>query len=165
MITGGAEAWMVADALAAAKVPVMTGGINNIPRSFSSLGTLQENAALLVKAGVTIAMISDSYAMGMVSNVRNVRYEAGNAVAAGLPWDAALRAVTLSPAEAWGVADQIGSLAAGKAGNVVVWSGDPFEFATQADAVIVRGKRVVSMTRQDELTDRYKRRPATYRAP
>ena len=66
--------------------------------------------------------------------MRNVRYEAGNAVAYGMDWDAALRAITLTPAEIFGVADRVGSLAPGKLANVVVWSGDPFEFASAARA-------------------------------
>jgi imidazolonepropionase-like amidohydrolase len=89
-------------------------------------------------------------------NVRNVKQHAGNAVAYGLPWDEALRAVTLAPAEAFGVGDAIGSLAVGKAANVVVWSGDPFEFSTRAEHVFVRGIERVEPSRQDLLQERYK---------
>ncbi len=165
VILQGAEAWKVAPRLAAAKVPVVTGGINGIPQTFASLGQRTDNAALLAKAGVPVAFLGDAYGDEDGFNVRNLRYEAGNAVAAGLPWDAALRAVTLTPAEAWGVAGQVGSLAPGKAANVVVWSGDPFEFLSRPEVVIAHGQRVTSRTRQDELTDRYKRQPPAYRAP
>jgi len=92
-----------------------------------------------------------------------VRFEAGNAVAFGLPWDAALRAVTLAPAEAFGVADRIGSLQAGREANVVIWSGDPFEPLTRAERVLVRGVDVRRPSRQDELMLRYKTLPPTYR--
>ncbi len=159
ILAGGAEAWMVADQLAAAKVPVITGGILNIPRSFATLGQRSDNLALLRKAGVNVIIISDSYASGGGFNAGNVRYEAGNAVSSGLGWDDALRALTLAPAEAFGVGDKVGSLAAGMDGNVVVWSGDPFEFATRAEAVLIKGRRVEGPSRRDQLQQRY-RNPA-----
>lgn len=154
-IVGGAEAWMVAPQLAAAKVPVLTTALDNIPTSFAALGQRQENAALLQKAGVEVVLVAGG---GETFNVRNVRQHAGNAVAYGLPWDAALRAVTLAPAEALGVADTVGTLAPGKQANLVVWDGDPFEFATRAERVFVRGREVQAPSRQDMLTDRYRPR-------
>ncbi len=165
IVGGGSEAWMVAGELAAAKVPVATGGILNIPGSFSQMGRRGDNAALLRRAGVSVLMISDSYGDGNGFNVRNVRFEAGNAVANGMTWDDALRSVTIAPAEAFGVGDRIGALAVGMDANVVVWSGDPFEFLTQAEAVFIKGKRVDGPGRQDELMKRYRKLPAEYRAP
>jgi len=166
ILTGGAEAWMVADKLAAARVPVMTGAMNNIPESFSSLGTRQENAGLLRRAGVTVIIIGNAGGGDEDAfNVRNVRFEAGNAVAYGMSRDDALRAITLTPAEVFGVADRVGSLQAGKDGDVVVWSGDPFEFASQAEHVFIRGREVRGETRQDKLEQRYKSLPPDYRKP
>jgi imidazolonepropionase-like amidohydrolase len=159
MISGGAEAWMVASKLAAARVPVIVGALNNIPLSFAMLGARQENAALLQQAGARVLINGGSDGF----NARNVRFEAGVAVAFGMPWDDALRAVTLSPAEAFGVADRIGSLQAGREANVVVWSGDPFEPMTRAERVLVRGVDVRRPSRQDELMQRYKALPPTYR--
>jgi imidazolonepropionase-like amidohydrolase len=153
-ILGGAEAWQVADRLAAAKVPVLTTGLDNIPLSFETLSARQENAALLRKAGVTVVVTADE---GETFNVRNIRQHAGNTVAYGLSWDDALRAVTLAPAEVFGVADTIGALAPGRDANVVVWDGDPFEFATNATHVFVRGVEAPADSRQRSLTDRYKR--------
>ena len=165
-IAGGAEAWLVASDLAAAKVPVLTGAMNNIPESFATLGTRQENAALLRNAGVTVALIGNAGGGDEATfNVRNIRYEAGNAVAYGMKWDDALRSITLAPAEIFGVADRIGSLQAGKDANVVVWSGDPFEFATRAEHVFVRGKEYHDVSRQDLLMERYKNLPPNYQAP
>ena len=166
ILSGGAEAWMVADQLAAAKVPVLSGGILNIPRSFATLGQRSDNLALLRKAGVNVAIISDSYAGGENFNAGNVRYEAGNAVSSGLAWDEALRALTLAPAEAFGVGDRVGAIVAGMDANIVVWSGDPFEFATRAEAVLIKGKRVEGASRRDQLQQRY-RNPAaaTYSKP
>jgi len=149
----------VADKLAAAKVPVLTGAMNNIPQSFNALGSRQENAALLRKAGVTVALIGNGGGDEELFNVRNLRYEAGNAVAYGMSWDDALRAVTLSPAEAFGVADRVGALAPGLEANVVIWSGDPFEFATAAVHVLVRGREFTAPSRQDLLIQRYRMLP------
>jgi len=154
IVQGGAEAWMVAPALAAAKVPVLISAQDNIPSNFDALGARQENAALLRRAGVSIVITAGAIES---FNVRNVKQHAGNAVAYGLPWDEALRAVTLAPAEAFGVADTVGSLTVGKAANVVIWSGDPFEFATRVEHVYVRGVERVERSRQDLLSDRYKR--------
>jgi imidazolonepropionase-like amidohydrolase len=153
IVQGGAEAWRVAAALAAAKVPVLVSAEDNIPISFDTLGARQENAALLRAAGVPVVVTAGAVE---TFNVRNVKQHAGNAVAYGLPWDEALRAVTLAPAEAFGVADTIGSLAIGKAANVVIWSGDPFEFTTRAEHVFVRGQETRSPSRQDQLIERYK---------
>ena len=94
-----------------------------------------------------------------------MRQEAGNAVAYGLPWDEALRAITLGPAEAFGVADRLGSLGAGKSANVVVWSGDPFEFGSRAERVYIRGVLQTGKSRQDELAERYRTLPPTFRNP
>jgi len=166
MIGGGAEAWMVADKLAAARVPVLTGAMNNIPSSFSALGERQENAGLLRRAGVQVAIIGNAGGGDEEAfNVRNVRYEAGNAVAYGMSWDDALRAVTLTPAELFGVADRVGSLQAGRDADVVIWTGDPFEFATEPERVFLRGVEVTGPTRQDLLEQRYKTLPPSYRAP
>jgi imidazolonepropionase-like amidohydrolase len=162
MIGGGAEAWKVADKLAAAKVPVLTGAMNNIPASFSSLGARQENAAMLRRAGVKVVLVG---AGGEAFNVRNIRQEAGNAVAYGMSWDDALRAVTLGPAEAFGVAGQIGTLQPGRDANVVVWSGDPFEFSTRAEQVFIKGRDAKAPSRQDMLIERYKTLPPNYRPP
>jgi len=166
IISGAAEAWMVADKLAAARVPVLTGAMNNIPLSFSSLGERQENAGLLRRAGVTVAIIGNAGGGDEDAfNVRNVRFEAGNAVAYGMTRDDALRAITLTPAEVFGVADRIGSLQVGKDADVVVWSGDPFEFATQPEHVFIAGREIHESTRQDLLEQRYKTLPPDYKRP
>jgi len=70
--------------------------------------------------------------------------------------DAALRAVTLAPAQMWGVADRYGSLEAGKDADVVVWSGDPFELMTRAEHVFIKGREVPKDTRQQQLFERYR---------
>ena len=166
MIGSGAEAWMMADKLAAARIPVLTGAMNNIPAGFAALGQRQENAALLRKAGVSVALIGNAGGGDEEAfNVRNLRQEAGNAVSYGMTWDDALRAVTLAPAEFFGAADRVGSLQPGREVNVVVWSGDPFEFTTRAEHVFVRGVEYHDKTRQDMLIERYRNLPPTHNSP
>src|SRR3954471_13920937 len=166
IIGGGAEAWMMADKLAGARIPVLTGAMNNIPAGFASLGQRQENAGLLRKAGVSVALIGNAGGGDEEAfNVRNLKQEAGNAVAYGMTWDDALRAVTLAPAEVFGVADRVGSLQPGREGNVVVWSGDPFEFTTRVEHVFVRGREYNDKTRQDMLVERYRNLPGTHNTP
>ena len=164
-ILGGAEAWMVADKLAAARVPVMVGSMNNIPASFNTLNARQENPGLLRAKNANVVLISNGAGDNQSYNAGNLRYDAGNAVAYGMKWDDALRAVTLAPAEAMGIADRVGSIAVGKVANVVVWSGDPFEFTTTADHVLVHGVESTRPTREDELTARYKTQPPKYGKP
>ena len=166
IIVGGAEAWEIADKLASAHVPVLTGAMNNIPESFASLGQRQENAGLLDKAGVSVSVIGNAGGGDEDAfNVRNVRFEAGNAVSYGMDWNAALRAITLTPAETFGVADRVGSLTPGKLADVVIWSGDPFEFASQPEHVFIAGREIVQPSRQDLLEQRYKTLPPNYRVP
>ena len=156
MISGGAEAWLTADRLAATHVPVLTGAMNNIPGSFATLNQRQENAALLRRAGVRVALVGNGDGDESHFNARNIKYEAGSAVAYGMNYDDALRSITLTPAELFGLSDRIGSLQAGRDANVVVWSGDPFEFSSQAEHVFIHGREVKEPSRQDLLIDRYK---------
>ena len=166
IVAGGAEGWQIADKLAAARIPVLTGAMNNIPESFSSLGQRQENAGLLSKAGVQVTVVGNAGGGDEEAfNVRNVRFEAGNAVAYGMDWNTALRSITLTPAETFGVADRVGSLAAGKVADVVIWSGDPLDFASQPEHVFVRGQEIRQPSRQDLLEERYKTLPPSYRRP
>ncbi len=160
-ISGATEGWKVADQLGKAGAYVLVGALNNIPRDFSSLGARQDNAAVLHQAGAKVVISGGADAF----NARNVRYEAGVAVAFGMPWDAALRAITLTPAEMYGVSTRVGSLDAGKDATLVIWSGDPFEPSTRAEHVMVNGTEVQGPSRQDELMRRYRSFPAAYKRP
>jgi imidazolonepropionase-like amidohydrolase len=145
------EGWKVADQIAAAKVPVLLNPMDDLPASFESVGATLENAARLHKAGVTFAFMT-----GDAHNARNLKQEAGNAVAYGLPWEAALAAITSVPARIWGISDHYGTLEPGKDADVVIWDGDPLELSTFADVVFIRGKEIPMKSRQTELRDRYK---------
>jgi imidazolonepropionase-like amidohydrolase len=151
VISGGSEAWMVADRLAVAGVPVIVKPLSSSPAGFDRLGARFDNASLLDRAGADVIIGSfDSH------NARWLILEAGNAVRYGLPWDVALRAVTLTPAEALGVEDRYGSLDPGKVGNLVVWTGDPFELSSRAESVVIRGVVTSPDHRQLELFRRYR---------
>lgn len=152
IVQGGTEGWMVADELASARVPVLVKVLNNLPNSFEALGATYENAARLRRAGVQVAITT-----GETFKSFNLRQEAGNAVANGLPYEEALRAITLYPAQIWGLDADYGSLAPGKVANVVVWDGDPLELLTPISAVLIRGQEVPLVSRETELRDRYLR--------
>jgi imidazolonepropionase-like amidohydrolase len=164
ILAGAAEGWRVARQIAEARVPVLLNPLSNLPASFESLGATLENPARLYKAGVTIAFMS-----GDAHNSRNIRQEAGNAVAYGLPWDAALAAMTSVPARIWGIAGSYGTLEPGKDADVVIWDGDPLEVTSFPIAVFIRGKAIPMTSRQLELRDRYKDLqgplPPVYRKP
>ncbi|PYO91192.1 MAG: hypothetical protein DMD66_00360 [Gemmatimonadetes bacterium] len=156
ILAGVAEGWMIASEIAAAGVPVLVEPLDNIP-SYDALGIRYENAPLLAKGGVKVALMETA-----TENTRDLRQQAGNAVASGMPWEQALRAVTLTPAEIFGVADRYGSLDNGKVANVVVWTGDPFDFATGVEHVYIRGQEIPLRSRQTELLERYKSLPPKY---
>lgn len=150
IVSGGAEAWMVADELAKAHVPVLLNPLEDLPTHFETLGSTLENAARLQKAGVLIA-----FATGDTHNARNVTQAAGNAVANGLPWLEALKALMLNPARIYGLDKDLGTLEPGKAGDVVVWSADPLEVSSSADQVFIAGRKIPMVSRQTMLRDRY----------
>jgi imidazolonepropionase-like amidohydrolase len=154
VIAGGAEAWIVADELAREKVPVLLDALENLPYNFDDIGARLDNAALLHKAGVRIAFtqFNESH------NARKVRQLAGNAVAHGLPKDAALAALTVQPAEIFGLAGERGRIARGQVADLVLWNGDPLEVTSAADQVWIGGRSVEMRSRQTELRDRYLKR-------
>jgi hypothetical protein len=151
-IIGGAEAWRVADELAAARAPVFVDPLVNLPGSFDSLGARLDNAALLARAGVPVSFAQGDSA---AHYARKIRQCAGNAVAYGLPWDAALAGLTRVPADAFGVGDRVGRIDVGLLADLVLWDGDPLEVTTLADQVWMKGVAMPMRSRQTELRDRY----------
>ena len=140
----------VLDYVAGLKVPVIVGPIYEDPKPYERYDTVYSLPAQLYKRGVKIVFASfDAH------NVRNLPYQAGFATAFGLPYDEALRAITLNAAETWGVADQLGSLDAGKAANVVVATGDPLDLRTDVKQVFIAGKEIPMTSRQTRLRDQY----------
>ena len=154
-ISGGVEAWKVADQLAAAKVPVFVDTLADLPGDFDQIGATLENAARLRAAGVQVAIQSAGS-----HHARKIRQMAGNAVANGLPWEDGLAALTRVPAETFGVASDFGTIAVGKRADLVLWSGDPLEVSTVAEQVWLDGRAQPMKSRQTELRDRYMRTPS-----
>ena len=152
VIKGGTEAWRVAPELAAAHIPVVLNPLQDLPESFDIVGATLENAARLNRAGVKIAFSLDD---PQPHNIRKVRQTAGIAVAHGLPWEAALAALTSNPAEIFGVASRNGTIARGHPADLVLWSGDPLEVTSLAQRVFVEGQSQPMQSRQTLLRDRY----------
>lgn len=170
IIVGGDEAWRVASVLAAHKIPIVLNPFDSTPSTFDQIGARLDNAAILQRAGVKISFsvpgVHLSHNAGSV-----IREGAGIAVANGLSWNQALRALTVNAAETWGIADHYGTLQPGKDADLVIWNGDPLEPISAPQAVFVQGKQVSLSTRQTDLQDRYspKRKtdswPPQYRTP
>ncbi len=149
IVYGGAEAWLVAAELAAAKVPVVVDPLLYGPESFDRVHASAENAALLAAAGVKVIL---SAFWG--HNARTLPQVAGNAIRAGLPAPVAMKAITEHPADAFGMKDH-GRIVVGAVANVVVWTGDPFELSSAPKTVIIGGRRIPMVSRQTQLRDRY----------
>jgi imidazolonepropionase-like amidohydrolase len=151
VILGGTEAWMVADLLKEHNIPVVVKPSMQEPFSFEALYARDDLAAFLVKAGVKVVVSSDDDSQ----NIRRLRQEAGIAVAHGLPYQEALKAITSTPAEIFGQKDT-GAIAQGKKADMVLWSGDPLEIGSQALEVYIEGVKQPMVNRQWLLMRRYK---------
>ena len=151
ILDGAEEAWLVADQIAAANVPVLLNPISNLPSSLETRAARMQNAAVLDAAGVVIAIKGNDGS----HRVRETRYNAGNAVSHGLPYDAAIEAITVNPAKIFGMAGQFGELRAGAAADVVIWSGDPLEPLSNAETIFIGGAEQAPTSRQFLLRDRY----------
>jgi imidazolonepropionase-like amidohydrolase len=153
VIHGGAEAWQVADELADANIPVIVDPLSNLPDRFERLSARLDNAVLLNQAGVRFAIAP---APGTVDahQARLVLQLAGNAVANGLPWDAAFGAVTRGPAEIFGAAN-LGRLERNYLADIVIWDGDPLQVTSAPTSVFIEGEEQSLTSRQTQLRDRY----------
>jgi imidazolonepropionase-like amidohydrolase len=162
VLVGAAEGWLVAREIAAANVPVIASALADLPSSFEQVAATQSNVGRLKAAGVrvSIGMIDDNDAM----QARYSPQYAGNLVAltkvpgaTGLQWGEALAAITSGPADALGMAGEIGSLRPGRRADVVLWSGDPLELSSHAERVWIDGVEQPMVSRQTKLRDRYAR--------
>lgn len=152
ILDGAEEGWLVAADIAAANVPVLLNPISNLPSNLEMRAARMENAAALNAAGVVIAIKGNE---GSVHRAREARYNAGNAVSHGLPFEAAIAALTVNPARIFGMGGQFGELRAGAAADVVVWSGDPLEPLSSVTAAFINGQEQSLNSRQHLLRDRY----------
>lgn len=160
-LVGATEGWTVADRLADSGVWVIASALNDLPASFEMLAATQSNIGRMRAAGVKVAigMINDDD----TRDARNQRQYAGNLVAlgkvpgaAGVSWGEAFALISSRPAEAVGLGREIGSLAAGRRGDVVIWDGDPLELASAPEAVWIDGVRQPLDNHQTKLRDRYR---------
>lgn len=138
ILTGVAEGWRVADKIAAAKLPVITGPMLAIPtRQSDRFDASYTNPGKMSKAGVKVVIRSNDS-----ENTRNLPFNAGFAAAYGMGKEEALKAVTINSAEVFGVADKLGSIEVGKDATLFVSTGDPFETRSQIRHVFIDGFRV-----------------------
>lgn len=156
VIHGGAEAWQVADELAASRIPVILDPLVNLPDRFERLSARLDNAALLNRAGVRFAIAPGPGSVD-AHQARLVLQLAGNAVANGLPWDVAFAAVTRGPAEIFGVSN-LGRIERNYLADVVIWDGDPLQVTSAPTAVFIDGVQQSLTSRQTQLRDRYRPR-------
>jgi imidazolonepropionase-like amidohydrolase len=160
-LAGVSEGWTVADQIAASGVWVIASALNDLPASFEMLAATQSSIGRMRASGVKVAigMIDDNDTRYQ----RNQRQYAGNLVAlgklpgaAGVSWSEAFAMISSRPAEAVGLGGEIGSLAPGRRGDVVIWSGDPLELSSAAEAVWIDGVRQPLDNHQTKLRDRYR---------
>lgn len=149
VLVGASDAVLIADAIAAAKVPVIVSSIDNLPSSFDSLHASLNNIAILAKAGVHLLLAPK----GESHNINQLRYDAGIAVANGLPRDDAFAALTANVADVFKL--NTGRIEVGKNADLVLWSADPFEISSKVDSMWINGESVSTKSRQDALRDRY----------
>ena len=134
------------DTIASYKVPVIVGSIYDAPEANERYDAVYSLPAELQKRGVKIAL--SSFSDGPSADSRNLPYAAGYAVAYGLPYDEAMKAITLNPAEMFGVGDKLGSLDVGKVANVVIANGDPLDVRTSVQQVFIEGVAIPMTSRK-----------------
>lgn len=149
MILGGAEAWAAADAIAAAKVPVLLGPVTTQPSGFDTFRATYENAARLHAAGVKIAL-----RVGGPHNARDLTTEAGIAVSYGLPWAAGIAALSGNGPALWNL--DVGLVKPGHEATFVLTDGDPLEPRTRVRRFWGRGAEIPLRSRQTELFERFR---------
>jgi imidazolonepropionase-like amidohydrolase len=157
VLVGVTEGWLVANEIAAAGVPVIANGLNDLPETFEQLGATQSNAGRMAKAGVKVAINAES-----LQNPRRLQQVAGNLVAltrmpgaSGMEWGKAFAAISSVPAEISGMGGKAGVLKPGALGDVVMWSGDPLEVGSVPTKVFIAGVEQDLSNHQTRLRDRY----------
>ena len=157
VLVGVTEGWLVANEIAAAGVPVIANGLNDLPETFEQLGATQSNAGRMAKAGVRVAINAET-----LQNPRRLQQVAGNLVAltrmpgaSGMEWGKAFAAISSVPAEISGMGGKVGVLKPGALGDVVMWTGDPLEVGSVPTKVFIAGVEQDLTNHQTRLRDRY----------
>jgi imidazolonepropionase-like amidohydrolase len=152
IIAGGHDAWRATDLLKKNNVSVLAGGIHRMPsRRFEAYDEQFVLPKKLHEAGIPFAIISQ----GEAAHERSLPYHAATAAAYGLPKEEALKALTLYPAQIFGVADRVGSLDAGKDATLIVTTGDPLEIMTDVRIEFIQGRKIDLTSRHTMLNDKY----------
>lgn len=154
ILRGPRDAWRLADTLAARNIPVIVGPTTQAPGPDDAYDALYAQPGVLAKAGVKIAFQTSG-----ASNVRDLPYNAALATAYGLDMDEAIRALTINPAQIFGVADKYGSLEAGKVANVMVTTGNPLDVRSNVKYLFIRGEAVPLTDRHTKLYEQFRARP------
>ncbi len=152
IIAGGYDAWRATDLLKKNNVAVLAGGIHRLPaRRFEAYDEPFVLPKKLHDAGIPFAIISQDEA----AHERSLPYHAATAAAYGLPKEEALKALTLYPAQIFGVADRVGSLETSKDATLIVTTGDPLEITTQIEMEFIQGRKIDLTSRHTMLNDKY----------
>ncbi|MGZ8899448.1 MAG: amidohydrolase family protein [Limisphaerales bacterium] len=166
IIAGGRDAWMHAGLLASNKIPVLfervfyqSSSLAATPsRDVDPYDTHYKAPAVLHEAGVQVA-IGLGLGGHSGSELRNIPYVAAHAMAFGLPADAALKSITLHPAQMLGVGDRLGSLEVGKEATLVIATGSILDIRTQVTEVWIAGQKTSVESRHTRLYEKYNNRP------
>jgi imidazolonepropionase-like amidohydrolase len=155
ILAGGSESYKVKDLLAAKHIPVILGPTQSLPREEdASYDQSYVTAGQLAAAGIKIAFASFN-----ASFARRLPYQAANCVPYGLPYDEALKAVTLYPAQIFGLADQLGTIEPGKMADLIVTDGDPLAIPTQVRYLFINGELTSTDNKHLRLYEEYRKRP------
>ena len=154
ILRGPRDAWRVADTLAARGIPVIVGPTTQVPGTDDPYDAIYAQPGVLAKAGVKIAFQTSG-----ASDVRDLPYNAALATAFGLDMDEAMKALTINPAQIFGVADRYGSLEPGKVANVMVTTGDPLDVRSNVKYLFIRGEPVPLTDRHTKLYEQFRARP------
>ena len=160
IIMGAQEAGLVASKIAENRIPLIINPINNIPESFDELGANIELAGKLEDLGITLMFNAPRD-----HNYHLIRQGAGVAVANGMSYAGALKAITLSPVEVFNLGNR-GEIASGKIADLIIWDADPLEPSSMPEKVFINGKDIDLTSRMSRLTERYtknKEKPNGYR--
>ena len=156
VFSGVSEGWRVADQLAEADIPVIATALVTPSRSSDHYARPYQNAGLMTQAGVHVSLSTFN-----TENVRNLPFHAGYAATYGMGVEEAVKAVTINPAEVWGVEDKLGSIEVGKHANLILVDGDPFETTSMIKDVFIRGYRIPMVSRHTQLNEEFLDRDAT----
>ena len=158
VLVGASEGWLVADEIAAAGVPVIADGLDDLPNSFEELGSTQSNVGRMVRAGVKVAINASA-----MEQPRYLPQFAGNLVAlsrvpgaTGLSWGQAFATISSVPAQISGLGADAGTLSVGQAGDIVIWDGDPLEVSSAPVQVFIDGIQQPLDNHQTRLAERYR---------